>query len=56
MELAIENLGQKNTVYSTACAVLLAQLMEEFGEDVTDTDVEQCMRILQSLKPDLKNE
>lgn len=55
VELAIENLAQDGTVYKTACAVLLASLMEEFGTDVTDIDVEKCINHLSKIKPDLKD-
>jgi hypothetical protein len=56
VELAIENLWTMGTVHRTACAVLLAALMEEFGDDVTATDIDQCIDHLQTLKADLKDD
>ena len=56
MELAIEHFGQQGTAHDAAIAVLLAALMEEFDHDVTDADIEICMRKLQILKVDLKHD
>lgn len=54
VELAIGHLGGGD-IYKVACAVLLAVLMEEFGPDVTDVDVEKCILELQGLKRDLRD-
>ena len=56
VELAIENLGGTDSAYDTACAVLLAALMEEFGHDVTHRDVQLCVDRLLKLKADLQDD
>jgi hypothetical protein len=54
VELAIENIAATGSAYDAACAVLLAALMEEFGDDVTDRDIQICIDRLHKLKADLK--
>lgn len=56
VELAIENLAGTGSAYDTACAVLLAALMEEFGPDVTHRDIQICVERLLKLKADLQDE